>query len=108
MAFYLIMHSVLFSQKDRKSTHQNLSELTYKTLTLRQNTCLSVVDREATLRATLCKKKAKVILNAGQDVALKSLQTKNNSTCFGWKSNCGAMAIMKIPSHISFPEILPT
>lgn len=108
MAFYLVIHSVLFSQKDRKSTHQNLGELTHKTLTLRQKTCLFVVDRETTLRATVYKKKAKVILNAGQDAAFKSLQTKNNSTRFWWKRNCGAMAIMKIPSQMSFPEILPT
>lgn len=29
-------HSVLFSQKDRKSTRQKLGELRYKTLTFRQ------------------------------------------------------------------------
>lgn len=31
-----IFHSALFSQKDRKSTHQKLVELRYKTLTFRQ------------------------------------------------------------------------
>lgn len=108
MAFYLIIHSVLFSQKDRKSAHQNLGEPTYKTLTLRQNTCLFVVDREATVKKksqSFCKKKS---LKAGQDAAFKSLQTKSNSTCFWWKRNCCAMAVMKIPSQMSLPEILPT
>jgi len=82
MFFYLIIRSVLLSQKGRISTHQNLGEMTHKILTLRKNTCVFVVDREATLRATVCKKKAKVILNVGQEAAFKSLQTKNNSTHF--------------------------
>lgn len=76
-------HSVLFSQKDRKSTHQKLGELRYKNLTFRQKSSLSVVTREATLRATVCKKKAEVILNAGQEVLFERLQTENKNTCFG-------------------------
>lgn len=84
VTFCLRIYSVLFSQKDIESTHQNLDELTYKALTLRQNTCLFVVGREATLRKQSIKKKkkAKVILNAGLVAAFKSLQTKNNSTRF--------------------------
>lgn len=75
-------HSVLFSQKNRKSTHQKLAELRYKTLTFRQKSSLFVVDREATLRATVCKKNAEIILNAGQEAPFKSLQTENKDTCF--------------------------
>lgn len=75
-------HSVLFSQKDIKSTHRKLGELRYKTLTFRQKFSLFVADREATLRAPICKKKGEVILNAGQEVPFKSLQSENKNTCF--------------------------
>lgn len=59
VAFYLRIYSVVFSQKYVKSTHQNLDELAYMALTLRQNTCLFVVGREATLQKQSLKKKPK-------------------------------------------------
>lgn len=49
-------YSVLFSQKDSKSTHQKLAELRYKSLTSRQKSSLFVADRSHSQSYSLRKK----------------------------------------------------